>query len=364
VRHDADMAPEGASVGGGMRGAGYYDSHSEAQQRVLDAGAGVIRAAIQAIDLDGIDTFVVADYGCGTGATSVHAVGTAIDAVRTRDPDLAVAAVHNDVPTNDFTGLFTVAAGPDGYLKPTGNAFALAAAGSFFDQVVPSGTVHLGMSSNASHWFRTQPAVGASDGMYTADVSPPVRAELAALAAEDWLAFLSARAAELAPGGRMVVQGIAEDGENVSAAPLLAVMWQVAAAMAEDGLLDAERLQHYVFPVYCRSVAEVAAPTCEGGELATALAPPETTIEPLANPYWEQFERDADAAAYAATYTAFVRAFAESTLTEFLFSPAGTGGDPGPLCDEFFARFEAATAADPAASRYDAWILRAVFAKR
>jgi hypothetical protein len=72
------------------------------------------------------------------------------------------------------------------------------------------------------------------------------------------------------------------------------------------------------------------------------------------------FEADGDAAAYAATYTAFVRAFAESTLIENLLGPAGSE-PPARLCDEFFRRFEAATAADPASSRYDAWILRSRF---
>ena len=355
------MAPE-ASVGKGMRGEGYYDAHSEAQKRVLDAGADFIADAVGGLDLENIDTLVIADYGCGTGATSAHVVGKAIAAARERVPELPVAAVHNDVPTNDFTGLFEVAAGPDGYLSAGGPSYAMAAAGSFFDQVLPAGTIHLGMCSNASHWFRTQPEVDPSEGMYTSDVSAAVREQLAEAAAVDWLDFLTARAAELAPGGRMVVQGIAEVGENVSASRLLAVMWQVAAAMAGAGLLDPAALERYIFPVYCRSAEEVAAPTAAGGALDGVLAPPETTVDELANPYWEMFEADGDAAAYAATYTAFVRAFAESTLIENLFVPAGSG-PAAKLCDDFFARFEAATTADPASSRYDAWILRSRFEK-
>jgi hypothetical protein len=42
-------------------------------------------------------TLAIADYGAGTGATSVHAMRTAIKAVRARAQDVPVLAVHNDV---------------------------------------------------------------------------------------------------------------------------------------------------------------------------------------------------------------------------------------------------------------------------
>jgi hypothetical protein len=42
-------------------------------------------------------TLAIADYGAGTGATSVHAMRTAIKAVRARAPDVPILAVDNDV---------------------------------------------------------------------------------------------------------------------------------------------------------------------------------------------------------------------------------------------------------------------------
>lgn len=340
-------AETGPSVGSGMRGEGYYDAHSEFQRRVLESGVPAIRSAVAEMELP--DQVVVADYGSGTGATSVHAMTTALDALRERDADLPVTLIHSDLFSNDFSGLFGVVAGPDGYLDRD-RVYALAAGGSFFDQLLPAGTVHLGMCSNASHWFREQPDVEPTAGMYSADVSDEVGAQLAAQAAADWEAFMTARAAELAPGGRMLVQGIARDAEGrVSAARLLSVMWDVAVAMADDGLLDRDAVDRYQFPVYCRSAEEVA-----GGPLELVRA----DIEELANPYWEILQESGDVAAYTEHYTGFVRAFSESTLRENLFA---AGSDPAALCDEFFERFAAATAADPEAGRYDAWILRSLF---
>ena len=362
--------PQDASTEG-MKAGGYYDVHSEYQRRVIEGGDELIRAVIAALDpASGAGALTVADYGAGTGATSVHAVGTAIAALRERDSERAVMAIHNDLATSDFSQLFRNVTGPDGYLEIAGGPiYPAAAAGSFFGQVVPAGIVDVGMCSNAAHWLREQPRVAAPEGMYFCDVSDQAREALAAQAADDWLAFLEARVAELASGGRLLVQGIgtttADDGaERVSASRLLRVMWQVAVSLADDGILDREALDRYVFPVYCRSVEESTAPLQEGGPLAGVLEVETSRVDEVPNPYWEAFERDGDAEAYAEAYEQFVRAFAESTLVTHLFEPAAVGMDAGALSDEYFARLRRATANDPDAGRYEAWVVRLVLRRR
>jgi cyclopropane-fatty-acyl-phospholipid synthase len=349
----------------GMGAKGYYDAHSEYQRIVVEGGDETIRSAVAGLTLpENATAATIADYGAGTGATSVHAMGTAIAALRERSPGLPLLAVHNDVVTNDFTQLFRNVAGDGGYLDaPGAPVYPAAAAGSFFTQVLPAETVHLGMCSNAAHWLREQPHVFTPEGMYFSQAGDAT-AELAAQAARDWLAFLDARAAELAPGGRLVVQGIgtSPDGEHVSADRLLRVMWRVAVSLAGDGLLDRGALDDYVFPVYCRSSAELTAPV-EGGPLADRLEVVAVQEGDVPNPYWATYERDRDAAAYAKAYTDFVRAFAESSMKDNLFDPASRGEAPAAVCDEFFTRLEAATASDPDAGRYEAWIVRVVLGR-
>jgi hypothetical protein len=358
----------GDAVTGGMKAAGYYDAHSEYQRRVVEGGDAAIRSQVAAIDLEAVDgAFGIADYGAGTGGTSVHSMRTAVAALRDRDAGRPVLAIHNDVITNDFTQLFGNVAGERGYLGLRGGpVYATAAAGSFYTQVVPAGTVHLGTCSNASHWYREQPRLRLPDSMFFCDAPADARRELAEQAAGDWSAFLAARAAELASGGRMFVEGIgrteaAGGGELVSAARLLRAMWDVAVSLSEDGKLDRDVLDGYVFPVYCRSAEEATAPA--RGELAGSFEVASADVDEVPNPYWEQLQRDGDRDAYAAAYTAFVRAFSESTMTAHLFEPGARGLDAAKLCDEYFARFEAATAADPEAGRYEAWILRIVLVR-
>ena len=351
-----------------MKGDGFYDLHSEYQRRVIEAGDPLLARLATELDTDPASGALrIVDYGASTGATSNHAVGTVLRALAEAGNEREVMVIHNDVPTNDFSQLFRNVTGSGGYLEiGHGAVYPTACAGSFFDQVVPASTVDLGMCSNAAHWFREQPRVDPGAGMYRSGVSAEASAQLAAQAAEDWVAFLTARAGELAPGGRMLVQGIGtvvdEDGaERVSASRLLAAMWEVALELAEAGLLDRERLEGYVFPVYCRSAEEATAPMY--GDLAGDLEVLDVDVVEVANPYWETLQSSGDRDAYAEAYTQFVRAFSESTLKEHLLGPGAQGADRDTVAGEFFKRFQARTAADPDEGRYEAWVLRVVFGR-
>ncbi len=357
------MARAARGVTEGMKGAGYYDAHSEYQRRIVTDSKATILKCVDALDLASMTgACTIADYGCGTGATSVQSVGMALRRLRERDLELPLHAIHADLVTNDFNQLFRNVA--EGYASAVdGSIYVSAVGGSFFTQIIPSRAVHLGMCSNAAHWFRSQPKVEMPEGMFFSDARGAARKRLAQEAADDWLAFLEARAAEIVPGGRMLVQGIAtvqgNDGtENVSAAELLQLMWEVVSAMAEDRLLDKSRLVSYIFPVYCRSKDEAIAPMLPDAPHEREFEVVSTEIAEIANPYWELFQRDGDAAAYARVYIQFVRAFAESTMMKHLF------GDAPALCDEFFHRCETGIARDPLRGKYKSWILRLVLARR
>jgi SAM dependent carboxyl methyltransferase len=272
-----------------------------------------------------------------------------------------VLAVHNDVATNDFSQLFRTVTAAGGYLELGGAIYPAAVAGSFFTQVVPAGSVHVGSCSNAAHWLRGQPAVQIERGMYYPEATGDARDALAAQADGDWRDFLAARGAELAPGGRLLVQGIGSSSGRTSASRLLHVMWNVAAGLVDDGLLDADTLAGYVFPVYCRNADEITAPLRDAETTRRRLAVEAQRVDEVASPYWEALERDGDAEAYAESYTAFVRAFSESTLVEHLFGPGRIGLGAVALADEYFERFRVATAARPEEGRYEAWVIRTVF---
>ncbi|HUQ62702.1 MAG TPA: hypothetical protein VM121_02980 [Acidimicrobiales bacterium] len=348
----------------GMRAGGYYDEHSEYQARVAQSGAALIDEVAGTATLPEHGTFVLVDYGCSTGANSIGAARTALSAVRKRRALQSVAVVHNDVVTNDFNELFAnVETRDDSYLTLDGpRPLVLGAARSFFEPVVPTGSAHLGLSFSAAHWLRSQPAVDVPEGFYFSEATGEVRAVLAAEAAADWATFLSARAEDLAAGGRLLVQMVGahlEDGaELVTARKLLEAMSETARELAGEGKLAASVVDRYILPVYARTVEEAGAPLREGGVLASRFAVDAIRTDPVTNPYLDQWRTDGDAAVYGRSYAAFVRGFTESNLREHLF--AGNDG----LLDEYFDRLEARFAADPLASPFEDWTLTIVLTRR
>src|SRR6185295_11579930 len=216
---------------------------SEYQRQVAASGDELIRDAVAHVPaLAAGATFVLADYGCSTGRNSIASLRTAVDAVRAREPERPIAAIHNDVPTNDWNTLFTtLTSDPNSYLGAEGPpVLPLASACSFFDPATPTGAVHVGVSFSAAHWLRTQPEVTIPDGFYFCEATGAARQALREQAAADWAAFLDSRAADLAPGARLIVQMVGTDTSSSSAEPdvtaraLLRAMAQTADDMARD----------------------------------------------------------------------------------------------------------------------------------
>lgn len=354
----------------GMRGD--YDAHSEYQRRVLESGASRVEECVRGLVLpEPPGALVIADLGAGTGGNSVAALGEAVAAARARRADLPVVCVHADLPTNDWNTLFAdLTASPDSYLRAPGPpALPMAAARSFFAPVVPAGTAHLEVSYSAAHWLRDPVAAPIPGGFYFSEATGDARRAVATQAAADWEAFLAARAADLAPGGRLLVQCVGthldEDGtELVSARELLAAMAEVARDMAEAGALSAAAVDGYVLPVYARTVAEARVPVDPGGPLTRDLAVLEVSTAPVANPYLDAWRADGDSAGYARNYAGFVRGFTESSLRLGLFRAGGRTAGADALVDEDYRRLEARFAADPERDAFRDWTLTVVLARR
>jgi S-adenosylmethionine-dependent carboxyl methyltransferase len=370
VRHDPVVATTD-----GMKRGGYYDEHSEYQEKVAESGSGLVRACVDAVPLPGGDeTFVVADYGASTGKNSIAAVGNAIDQVRTRRAGQPAVALHNDLATNDWNEFFTnLRAAPDSYRQLAGPAvIPMVSAVSFFEPAAPAGGVHVGLSFSAAHWLRDQPTVEVADGFYFCEATGAARTALAAQADTDWTAFLEARASDLASGGRLLVQMVgsepaaeAGDEPRVTARLLLRAMAEVGAAMATDGDLDPGAVDRYVLAVYARTADEARAPLERSGSvLAGSFTVVECRTDPVANPYLDQWRADGDAQAYGKSYAAFVRGFTESSLRTNLFGPGSRGKSVDELTDEFFTRLTARFAADPERDRFEDWTLTVVLERR
>ena len=103
---------------------------------------------------------VIADYGCSQGHNSLAPVAAAIGALRERiGPDRAISVVHTDLPGNDYAALFqTLAGDAESYLRDQPLVFPSAIGRSFYEVLLPPGTVTLGWSSWSVQWLSRTPA--------------------------------------------------------------------------------------------------------------------------------------------------------------------------------------------------------------
>src|SRR3546814_9857760 len=83
----------------------------------------------------------------------------AIEALRVRTgEDRAVEVVHTDLPSNDFTSLFTTLDDDTGsYLSGQSNVFPSSIGRSDFDPILQPIRVDLGWSSYPLHWLIPNP---------------------------------------------------------------------------------------------------------------------------------------------------------------------------------------------------------------
>ena len=210
---------------------------------------------------------------------------------------------HVDLPVNDFNTLFrTLDVDPDSYAREAQNVYACAVGRSFFENVLPPGSVHFGWCAYAVQWLSCVPAVPV-DHLWFASLGDPARAIYERQAAQDWQSFLALRAKELRPGGRLVIvcpgvgSGLAI-GNHADA---------VIADMAKEGAISATERSRMVLACWVRSQHDYLAPFQHGGRFSD-LTVEHCESTPQADAAFEQYQRDGDAEALATKHAAFFRA--------------------------------------------------------
>lgn len=339
----------------GMVGHGFYDQHSAPQWAAIEAVLPWLEDAIRALDpAEGSPAVGIADFGCSEGRNSVRVMQRLVPAVRarTRDP---ILTIHSDLPSNDYTGLL-------GRLRADGRSvfgdqvFSAVAAGSMFEQLLPPGTLQLAMTFNAIGFLSRRPLDrlpgyilpnGPSRLRGVGSVRAEEHRAFAAQAVADVESFLLARAAELRPGGKLLVQvfGAGEAGRTCDG--IYDALNDAVLEALDAGLIDRDGYEAYYQPVYFRALPE----------LTSAVVGPEATLAPVFRleraetyevevPFVRDFRRNGDAAQFASRYTGFFRAFCEPVLRQAFPRP-----DPDRLAEEVFGRAERLIRDHP--ERYD-----------
>src|SRR5262249_57496696 len=91
---------------------------------------------------------IIADYGSSQGHNSLAPMRAVIATLRQRSsPATPIGIVHTDLPSNDFSALFTLLAeSPDSYLRGAAEVYPSAIGRSFYQPLFP--TPHLPLRSS------------------------------------------------------------------------------------------------------------------------------------------------------------------------------------------------------------------------
>jgi hypothetical protein len=259
-----------------------------------------------------------------------------------------VAVVHTDLPANDFSSLFTtVEHDPDTYRRP--GVYTYAAGRSFYEQLLPDASVHLGWSATATLWLRRVP--GPLPGhLFSYAAAGAARSRWNDAATHDWTTFLQRRARELAPGGQLVVS------VPISGSGYLEWMHVVEAGARDardTGVLDASEYERLVIPTYLSEPTDLAGAV----EATTGLTLEESESAVAPDPAYDAFRTHRDAARYATDAVGLLRAWAEPSVRSALDGRRGEA-QRSTAADAFFGAVQARLAAAPTECRWTIGLMR------
>jgi hypothetical protein len=306
---EVSVSQEPRSFYGAMEAKGAYNRHATIQVGGAALAFPFLEKAAQQIELDDQDQpVVIVDYGSSQGKNSLAPMTLAIQNLRPRlQRERPILVFHVDQPSNDFNSLFEVlSSNPDRYSLDDANVFPCAIGRSFDEQVLPSGSVHLGWCSYAAIWLRRVPCL-IPGHFFPAFSTGAARAAFDKQAAEDWATFLSCRASEMRPYARLVVvlpnlpdrrpQGFAKMIEDANA---------VLQEMVDEGAITADERAHMALGTYPRSKDALFAPFVSTGRFQ-GLAIEDYEVSTLPDAAWADYQSNGDKEAMATKNALFFR---------------------------------------------------------
>ncbi|WP_305986368.1 hypothetical protein [Roseibium sp. MMSF_3544] len=363
--------PESDTDGRSTEGMVDYDANSLAQKQHALRNSDVIsELAARISSLPGLLNFT--DYGCGPGQSAIETVRPALATWQKSNPSRALSVCHADLPGNDWNGLTGLVFGETGYAAGPNAPLVQTAVGSFYERMVPDASVSLATCFFAGHWLRTSVRFHAPETIWFADLTGDARQQMWQRAEDDWTLFLRLRAEELQPGGYLYVSSLGavpEEGEiNQTAASgrgIYRALQAVTASMVEDGLLDRDAADHFVFGLWFMTEAEARKPFEKHADLDEAFEIDTIAVIPLDDGGDLFSAYLSDPVDYARRYTGYTKAFAATSLRAHLFEPgASAGKDAQWLEDEFFRRLDALYREKTSIYACEQWHTRVILRRR
>ncbi len=316
------MSARGHSEGITMSGGGLYSLATIGARHVIDAATPLVVDAIEGLPGQRLATgFTLSDMGTADAGTSLSMVAAAIAAVRARAADAPVTIVYSDQPRNDFNALFAnvYGLGPfETYLDAWEGVFPLVSGTTFYKQILPDATLDVGFSATAMHWLSDK-VCNISNHVQAVGAEGDELAAFQRQAAEDWRTILRHRAAELRPGGRLVLINFARDEQgrylgNTGGVNMFDTFNAIWLEFLGSGRITRGEYENMTLPQYYNTVEEFCAPLTDPGDAVyrAGLRLEHIDTRIVKCPFAEAFREHGDAARFAEEYIPTIRTWNES----------------------------------------------------
>lgn len=344
-----------------MKGGGYYSLATLGAKHVIEGATPMVLEAVAAALDDAQREFTFTDMGCADGGTSLTLLRAAIDAIRTAAPNLDIRVLYTDQPRNDYNALFQIIYGNtdfETYLDTHQRVYVAASATSFYRQIVPDATLHLGFSATAMHWLSRKPG-NISDHVHMVGARGAELERFAEQGRRDWETILLHRAAELAPGGRLVLVNFARDEQgrhlgNTGGVHMFDTFNAIWRSFVDDGTISEQEYRDMTLPQYYNTVDEFSAPLLEtGGPVHGAglrLEHIETRVVPC--PFAADYTAHGDSERFAREYIPTLRSWTEATFFDAL-DVARPDDERRALIDRYYAAYQDRVRDEPAGHAMD-----------
>ena len=327
----------------GMEGGGFYNRHSSLQEAAIVKALPIWRDLIGSARID--DTLVtIADYGSSQGRNSMLPIGLAIAMIKeTKGPAVAFNVIHTDLPGNDFTSLFQSIAEDDGsYLRKGDSIYSSAVGRSYFEQILPSGSVDLGWNSWTLQWMSRNP-IEDPDSIYgVLSADKEVREAVKKQLSEDWRVFLQKRSLELKPGGKLFSLFGSKGPGNVGWEWSVNTFWAGVIDMYREGLISYKQKLALSWPLGPRDIEAIKEPFGEMG-VYEGMRLEHAEIIQSPDPFWPIYLTTKDQFQFGQNWKNFFKA----VFAPAMKSQLGNTEETAALVDEMFERFGLAMSASP-----------------
>ncbi|UKZ74606.1 hypothetical protein TrVFT333_002276 [Trichoderma virens FT-333] len=244
-----------------MQGKGFYSSHSELQHAAMLETLPLLRRATAEITVDPNQSgrLTVAEYGSAHGNNSFEPCSAIVQSSPLPE-DSQVLLVFSDRPENDFVALSSNIAAFE-TSQDNQRLFTAMVPKSFYQQIAPSASVNIGFSLACLHHLEHVPPLAAGESPVDASRISVLRQQ----SHTDLERFLNHRAAEIMPGGALILSFVAQasTGEE-NYAGLVDACRRALIEMLQGGTIPMAAATAFEVPTYNRTLRDVEELTTNG----------------------------------------------------------------------------------------------------